>query len=59
MRLDLPNKFRYDAPPGLDQRVEDGAGIAFGEGGGNRVEEAEEDGEDEQATPLGHCGASS
>ena len=59
MRLDLPNKFRYDAPPGLDQRVEDGAGIAFGEGGGNRVEEAEQDGEDEQATPLGHCGASS
>ena len=59
MRLDLPNKFRYDAPPGLDQRVEDGAGIAFGEGGGNRVEEAEEDEEDEQATPLGHRCASS
>ena len=57
--MDLPNKFRYDAPPGLDQRVEDGAGIAFGEGGGDRGEEAEEDGEDEQATPLGHCRASS
>ena len=41
--MDLPNKFRYDAPPGLDQRVEDGAGIAFGEGGGDRGEEVEED----------------
>jgi len=39
----LSNKFWYDAPPGLDQRVEDGAGIAFGEGGGNRGEEAEEE----------------